>query len=84
VRFLYTRGEPGVQAWYAGESINISMVDLSRYRTLLLRAVNVVVRPIEQHFGIMPQATTYNLFPVKNTELRDEGVIQQLGIKNLS
>lgn len=68
VRFLYTLGEPGVQAWYVTEPIDRATVDLSRYRTLLMRAVDTVVRPIEQHFGIMPAETTYSLFPNKNTE----------------
>jgi DNA polymerase-2 len=62
VRFLYTRGEPGVRAWYTAESTDISMVDLNRYKTLLMRAVDTVIRPIEQHFGIVSQATTCNLF----------------------
>jgi len=78
VRFLYTRGEPGVKAWYATESTDISMVDSNRYRTLLLRAVNAVVEPIQQHFGIMPLETTYSLFPLKKTELLDADN-QQLG-----
>lgn len=79
VRFLYTRGEPGVRAWYAAEPTDMSMVDSHRYRTLLLRAVKAVVRPIEQHFGIMPEATTYSLFPLKKTEPLDEQGCQQFG-----
>ena len=60
------------------------MVDLNRYRTLLLRAVNAVVEPIEQHFGIMPQATTYDLFStLKTGSLVGEG-IQQTGNLNLA
>jgi hypothetical protein len=56
------------------------MVDSNRYRTLLLRAVNAVVRPIEQHFGIMPQATTYSIFPIKKTELLNFVSAQQPAI----
>lgn len=79
VRFLYTRGEPGVRAWYSAESIDISMVDSVRYRILLMRAVETVVRPIQKHFGIMPQATTYSLFSNKTTGLPDVGDIRQPG-----
>ena len=83
VRFLYTRGEPGVKAWYATESTDISMVDSNRYRTLLMRAVNAVVEPIQQHFGIMPLETTYSLFPLKKTKPLDDG-FQQLGSAKLA
>ena len=79
MRFLYTRGEPGVKAWYATESPDISIVDSSRYRTLLLRAVNAVVEPIQQHFGIMPLETTFSLFPFKKTESLDENSYQKSG-----
>jgi hypothetical protein len=48
------------------------MVDSTPYRTLLLRTVNAIVWPIEQHFGIMPQVITLSLFPVKKTESLDE------------
>ena len=68
VRFLYTRGKPGVQAWYATKSADNSMLDLNRYRVLLMRAVNAVVEPIQQHFGITPLETTYPLFPLKKNE----------------
>ncbi|MCX6078708.1 MAG: hypothetical protein NTW32_04165 [Chloroflexi bacterium] len=79
VRFLYTRGQPGVKAWYATESTDISMVDSNRYRTLLMRAVNAVVEPIQQHFGIMPLETTYSLFPTKKTESLAESSYQKPG-----
>jgi DNA polymerase elongation subunit (family B) len=73
VRFLYTRGEPGVQAWYATESTNISMVDSNRYKILLSRAIDTVVHSIEQHFGIMPRHSNYALFSNKKGELMNEG-----------
>jgi DNA polymerase elongation subunit (family B) len=85
VKFLYTRGEPGVYAWYATESTDISMVDSERYLTLLKRATDTVLQPIEKHFGIPAHGTTYDLFPVnKNTEPLDEGGIQRLSIPTLS
>jgi DNA polymerase-2 len=71
VRFLFTRGEPGIQAWYATESTDISMVDLNRYKLLLMRAIETIINPIEQHFGIMPRHSNYALFPNKKVERMD-------------
>ena len=68
-----------MKAWYATESTDISMIDLIRYRTLLLRAVNAVVEPIQHHFGIMPLETTYGLFPLKKTETLDENSYKKSG-----
>lgn len=59
VRFLYTRGKPGVLAWYGTESTDISMVDSNRYKTLLMRAVDTIISPIELHFGIMHHHSNY-------------------------
>ncbi len=74
VRFLYTRGEPGVHAWDGTESTDISMVDSNRYKTLLMRAVGTIIRPIEQHFEIMPQHSNYVLFPNQKA-----GPVKELG-----
>lgn len=46
VRFLYTRGEPGVQAWDALEHPDPTSLDYVRYRTLLLRAAGTVLQPL--------------------------------------
>jgi len=48
IRFLYTLGEPGVYAWDSSEPFQPEMLDLARYRTLLLRAVHTVLGP----FGV--------------------------------
>jgi DNA polymerase-2 len=48
IRFLYTLGEPGVYAWNTPEPPVLEMLDLRRYRTLLLRAVHTVLQP----FGV--------------------------------
>ena len=54
VRFLYTRGRPGVRAWDAPPAGNSSeqadprSVDVNRYQTLLKRAVETVLAPIGQ------------------------------------
>jgi DNA polymerase-2 len=77
VFFLYTLGKPGVRAWYATESTDISMVDLNRYKALFVRAVDTIIRPIQQHFGIMRRHSNYVLFPNKKAESMDDG--HQLG-----
>jgi DNA polymerase-2 len=48
IRFLYTLGKPGVYAWNSPEPFTPEMIDLGRYRTLLLRAVHTVLGP----FGV--------------------------------
>ncbi len=48
IRFIYTLGEPGVYAWNTPEPPASEMIDLDRYRTLLLRAVHTVLQP----FGV--------------------------------
>lgn len=48
IRFIYTLGEPGVYAWNTPEPPIPEMLDLGRYRTLLLRAVHTVLQP----FGV--------------------------------
>jgi hypothetical protein len=67
-----------VIAGYATESTDISMVDSNRYKTLLMRAAETVIRPIEQHFGIMAPNSNYNLFPDKKAESMNVGDIHQL------
>jgi DNA polymerase II len=46
VRFVYTRGEPGVHAWDLPQALEPRRVDLARYRTLLLRAAGSVLQPL--------------------------------------
>ncbi|RMD96860.1 MAG: hypothetical protein D6816_18345 [Bacteroidetes bacterium] len=50
IRFIYTRGEPGVFAWDLPESLNPAVIDTARYETLVLRAVTAVLQP----WGIEP------------------------------
>lgn len=45
VRFLYTRGAPGVRAWDLAEQVNPKTVDVHYYRELLLRAALSVLQP---------------------------------------
>ena len=48
IRFIYTLGKPGVHAWNSSEPPILEMLDLRRYRTLLLRASHTVLQP----FGV--------------------------------
>lgn len=46
VRFVYTRGDPGVAAWDLPAKIKPAEVDAPRYIRLLLRAASIVVQPL--------------------------------------
>jgi DNA polymerase II len=46
VRFVYTRGEPGVYAWDLPDPPDPATLDLARYSELLLRAGSTVLQPI--------------------------------------
>ncbi len=46
VRFIYTRGEPGVHAWDLPEPLDSGRIDVERYRDLLLRAAAAVLQPL--------------------------------------
>jgi DNA polymerase II len=48
VRFIFTRGKPGVYAWHLPSPPQPACVDAARYRTLLLRAAHAILGP----FGI--------------------------------
>jgi DNA polymerase-2 len=47
VRFLFTRGEPGIHAWDLPEPPDKRTVDVQRYRTLLQRAAETVLKPVD-------------------------------------
>ena len=57
VRFLFTRGEPGVQAWDA-PAVGPVIPDLARYVTLLVRAASSIVGPA----GVDEQTLRWWLF----------------------
>ena len=57
VRFLFTRGEPGVQAWDAPPTGPV-IPDLERYSTLLARAASTIVEPL----GVDEQTLRWWLF----------------------
>jgi DNA polymerase elongation subunit (family B) len=46
VRFLYTRGEPGVYAWDLPDNPNPDTVDIERYAELLCRAAFTILQPL--------------------------------------
>jgi DNA polymerase-2 len=79
VRFLYTRGRPGVRAWDVSEPPDLRTVDLRRYRTLLERAADTVLNPIRQSVTGGVDGECLYLFPVKSVEPLGGGDTQQLG-----
>jgi DNA polymerase-2 len=46
VRFLYTRGDPGVYAWDLPNPPSPATIDVRQYQKLLLRAANTVLQPL--------------------------------------
>lgn len=51
VRFVYTRGKPGVRAWDLPEPPDPATIDIPRYSTLLLRAAHTILEP----FGLQEE-----------------------------
>ncbi|MCX6037343.1 MAG: hypothetical protein NTW99_05560, partial [Chloroflexi bacterium] len=90
VRFLYTRGRPGVRAWDAPPAGNSSeqadprSVDVKRYQTLLKRAVETVLAPIGQSVNGGKEDECRYLFPVKIAEPLGEGGTQRLDFLSIS
>ncbi|MGB5845878.1 MAG: hypothetical protein WBG94_15650, partial [Anaerolineales bacterium] len=58
VRYLYTRGEPGVYAWNLPQPPDPASVDVDRYSELLLRAATTLLEP----FGVSKQLLSQWLF----------------------
>lgn len=58
VRFLYTRGEPGVYAWNLPQPPNPASVDVNRYSELFLRAASAILQP----FGVSEERLRHWLF----------------------
>lgn len=46
VRFLYTRGQPGVRAWDPSEAPDPASLDTVRYCRLLIRAAGAILAPL--------------------------------------
>ncbi len=47
VRFVYTRGRPGVWAWDLAQAPPVESVDIERYTELLLRASSAILQPLD-------------------------------------
>lgn len=47
VRFIYTRGKPGVYAWDLDKTLDPKTIDIATYKTLLNRAIGTVLQPFE-------------------------------------
>jgi len=58
VRFLYTRGAPGVYAWDLPQALDPKAVDINRYAELYLRAAHTILGP----FGVSEQVLRWWLF----------------------
>jgi len=54
VRLLHMRGEPNVRAWDLPEAPNPAEIDVTRYRKLLLEAVETILEPIQESKMIFP------------------------------
>ena len=65
VRFLFTLGKPGVRAWDIPDQPDPRRVDLPRYRTLLERAVQTILAPIEQSVNGGADGECLYLFPAR-------------------
>jgi DNA polymerase-2 len=72
VRFLYTRGRPGVWAWDIPEPADLRTVDVRRYRTLLERAAETVLNPIRQSVTGGVDGECLYLFSVPRMEVSDQ------------
>ena len=46
VKFLYTRGKPGVLAWRAGQPLSVEGVAVDKYIQLIARAASNVLQPL--------------------------------------
>jgi DNA polymerase-2 len=84
VRFLYTRGKPGVSAWDVLKQPDSRIVDLQRYQILLKRAVETVLGTIERSMNGGQEDECMYLFPVKIAEPLGEGGTQRLDLVSIS
>jgi len=75
VRFLYLRGKPDVHAWDIPQRPDPRMIDLARYRILLLRAAVTILQPmgVEEtslQAWIYAQPVNIPLLPANDLKLR--------------
>jgi DNA polymerase-2 len=70
VRFLYTRGYPGVFAWDQPAQPDPQMLDLHRYQELLLRAASAVLLPLGMDEKTLNDQVLYGMQRVELPGLR--------------
>jgi len=64
VRLIFTRGEPRVHAWDAGDELDPRRIDLKRYTILFERAVQTVLEPVRQSVRGGKDEECLYLFPL--------------------
>ena len=57
IRFLYTRDQQGVKAWNVQSELSTDMLDLQRYRLLLLQAAETILKPFGWDMQMLNTAT---------------------------
>ena len=72
VRFVYTLGKPGVQAWDMPGELDRKTIDIARYSTLLERAAETIFQPFLSD-GIETRLPLLSglYFPAKATVLQE-------------
>jgi DNA polymerase elongation subunit (family B) len=79
VRFIYTRGEPGVHAWNLPQPPNPAAVDVQRYSELLVRAAAEILGPFGVNEDLLRQwlfsNAAYGAPPGEITKLDLEGAV---------
>jgi DNA polymerase II len=76
VRFLYTRGHPGVFAWDRPGQPDPKTIDLQRYQELLLRAASAVLQPLGIEEKALNDRVLYGMKRVELPGLRPGMMIQ--------
>jgi hypothetical protein len=73
-----------VSAWDVPDQPDTRCIDVARYRTLLQRAVETVLAPIEQSVNGGKDSECLYLFPLNKAKILAEGSSRNLGEQNLS
>jgi DNA polymerase-2 len=74
VKFLYTRTDPGVSAWQAGQPLYFDTIDVERYVRLLVRAASNILQPFGFEEDVLTDqvAGQLLLFPIYRFKKVDE------------
>jgi len=80
VRFLYTRGHPGVFAWDLPRQMDRQTLDLQRYQELLLRAASAVLQPLGIEEKALNDRVLYGMQRVELPGLRPGMPIELPGL----